>query len=104
MSPSGAEYIKQVKAEIDEVDPSAVSEILGADGVVIVDVRESDEWDAGHIPGAKFVTRGHLESRIEGAAPDRSAARDPLLRLGQPLGARRQDAARSSSATSTSSR
>jgi molybdopterin/thiamine biosynthesis adenylyltransferase/rhodanese-related sulfurtransferase len=72
MSPSGAEYIKQVKADIDEVDPSAVSEVLGADGVVIVDVRESDEWDAGHIPGAKFVTRGHLESRIEGAAPDRS--------------------------------
>jgi molybdopterin/thiamine biosynthesis adenylyltransferase/rhodanese-related sulfurtransferase len=72
MSPSGAEYIKQVKAQIDEVDPSAVSEILGADGVVIIDVRESDEWDAGHIPGAKFVTRGHLESRIEGAAPDRS--------------------------------
>jgi molybdopterin/thiamine biosynthesis adenylyltransferase/rhodanese-related sulfurtransferase len=71
MSPSGAEYIKQVKAEIDEVDPSAVSEVLGADGVVIVDVRESDEWDAGHIPGAKFVTRGHLESRIEGAAPNR---------------------------------
>src|SRR4051794_28177998 len=72
MSPSGAEYIKQVKAVIDEVDPSAVSEVVGADGVVIVDVRESDEWDAGHIPGARFVTRGHLESRIEGAAPDRS--------------------------------
>jgi molybdopterin/thiamine biosynthesis adenylyltransferase/rhodanese-related sulfurtransferase len=72
MSPSGAEYIKQVKAEIDEIDPSAVSEVLGSDGVVIVDVRESDEWDAGHIPGARFVTRGHLESRIEGAAPSRS--------------------------------
>src|SRR3954464_15657950 len=73
MSPSGAEYIKQVKAQVDETDPSAVSEVLGADGVVIVDVRESDEWDAGHLPGAKHVTRGHLESRIEGAAPDRSA-------------------------------
>ncbi|HEY4094077.1 MAG TPA: molybdopterin-synthase adenylyltransferase MoeB [Baekduia sp.] len=72
MSPSGAEYIKQVKAQIDEIDPSAVSEVVGSDGVVIVDVRESDEWDAGHIPGAKFVTRGHLESRIEGAAPNRS--------------------------------
>src|SRR3954471_4178582 len=72
MSPSGAEYIKQVKAEIDEIDPSAVSEVVGGDGVVIVDVREADEWDAGHIPGAKHVTRGHLESRIEGAAPDRS--------------------------------
>jgi molybdopterin/thiamine biosynthesis adenylyltransferase/rhodanese-related sulfurtransferase len=72
VSPSGAEYIKQVKAQIDEIDPSAVSEVVGSDGVVIVDVRESDEWDAGHIPGAKFVTRGHLESRIEGAAPNRS--------------------------------
>src|SRR3954463_13998509 len=73
MSPSGAEYIKQVKAQIDETDPSAVSEVLGADGVVIIDVREQDEGSAGHIPGAKFVTRGHLESRIEGAAPDRDA-------------------------------
>ena len=35
-------------------------------------MRESDEWDAGHLPGAKHVPRGHLESRIEGAAPDRS--------------------------------
>ena len=72
MSPSGAEFIKQVKAQIDEVDPSAVSEVAGGDDVVIVDVRETDEWDAGHIPGAKHVPRGHLESRIEGAAPDRS--------------------------------
>src|SRR4051794_1895064 len=72
MSPSGAEYIKQVKAQIDEIDPSAVSEVLGADGVVIVDVREGDEWDAGHIPGAKHVTRGHLESPNEGPPPDRS--------------------------------
>jgi molybdopterin/thiamine biosynthesis adenylyltransferase/rhodanese-related sulfurtransferase len=72
MSPSGAEYIKQVKAQIDEVDPSAVSEVTGGDAVVVVDVRESDEWDAGHLPGAKHVPRGHLESRIEGAAPDRS--------------------------------
>jgi molybdopterin/thiamine biosynthesis adenylyltransferase/rhodanese-related sulfurtransferase len=72
MSPSGAEYIKQVKAQIDEIDPSAVSEVAGSDGIVIVDVRESDEWDAGHLPGAKHVPRGHLESRIEGAAPDRS--------------------------------
>jgi molybdopterin/thiamine biosynthesis adenylyltransferase/rhodanese-related sulfurtransferase len=73
MSPSGAEYIKQVKSQIDEVDPSAVSEITGGDTAVIIDVRESDEWDAGHLPGAKHVARGFLESRIEGAAPDRSA-------------------------------
>src|SRR3982750_2318159 len=77
MSPSGAELLRQIKSRIDEVDPSAVHESLESSngngpGFVLVDVRESDEWDAGHIPGAKFVTRGHLESRIEGAAPDRS--------------------------------
>src|ERR1700741_680277 len=67
VSPSGAEFIKQVKAEIDEAGPSAVSEAAGSDGVVIIDVRESDEWGAGHLPGAKHVPRGYLESRVEGA-------------------------------------
>ena len=28
---------------------------------LIVDVRESDEWGAGHIPGALFAPRGMLE-------------------------------------------
>jgi molybdopterin/thiamine biosynthesis adenylyltransferase/rhodanese-related sulfurtransferase len=70
MTPSGAEFIRQVKTQIDEVDPSQVHEVLD-NGVVIVDVRETEEWDRGHLPGAKHVARGHLESRIEGAAPDR---------------------------------
>ncbi len=71
MTPSGAEFIRQVKSQIDEVDPSEVSEHLG-DGVTIVDVREADEVAQGKVPGAVHVPRGHLESRIEGAAPDRS--------------------------------
>src|SRR3712207_2633301 len=71
MSPSGAEVIRHIKSRIDEVDPSEVNAHLG-NGVVLVDVRESEEWDAGHIPGARHVPRGCLESRIEGAVPDRS--------------------------------
>src|SRR5437773_9561397 len=35
-------------------------------------VREVDEFAAGHIPGAKHVPRSYLESRIEGAVPDRA--------------------------------
>jgi molybdopterin/thiamine biosynthesis adenylyltransferase/rhodanese-related sulfurtransferase len=76
MSPSGAEVIRQIKSQIEEVDPSAVnSAVSNGNGSrpVLIDVRENDEWDAGHIPGAKHVPRGHLESRIEGAVPDRSA-------------------------------
>src|SRR5215208_656464 len=72
MSPSGAEYIRQIKSQVDEVDPAQVSEHLG-NGIVLVDVRESTEWDAGHIPGAKHVPRAYLESRIEAAVgADRS--------------------------------
>jgi molybdopterin/thiamine biosynthesis adenylyltransferase/rhodanese-related sulfurtransferase len=72
MSPSGAEVIRQIKSQVEEIDPAQVSEHLG-NGIVLVDVRESGEWDAGHIPGAKHVPRGYLESRVEGAAgADRS--------------------------------
>jgi sulfur-carrier protein adenylyltransferase/sulfurtransferase len=71
VSVSGAEYVRRIKEQIDEVDPSEVNGLLN-DGVAIIDVRETDEYATGHLPGAKHVPRGHLESRIEGAAPDRS--------------------------------
>ena len=74
MSPSGAEIIRKIKSQIDEVDPSEVNAaVANGNGSrpVLIDVRESTEWDAGHIPGAKHVPRGYLEQRIEAAAPDR---------------------------------
>jgi molybdopterin/thiamine biosynthesis adenylyltransferase/rhodanese-related sulfurtransferase len=70
MSPSGAEVLRQIKSRIDEVDPAAVREQV-SNGAVVVDVREPEEWASGHIPGAKHVPKSYLESRIEGAAPDR---------------------------------
>ena len=70
MSPSGAELLRQVKSQIEEVDPAVVAEHLG-NGVVVVDVRETEEFAVGHIPGAKHVPRSYLETRIEGIVPDR---------------------------------
>jgi molybdopterin/thiamine biosynthesis adenylyltransferase/rhodanese-related sulfurtransferase len=73
VSPSGAEFIRQIKSQIAEVDPSVVHDLVGnGNGAAIVDVRETDEIAQGHVPGAKHVPRGYLESRIEGAVPDRS--------------------------------
>jgi len=71
MSVSGAELIRQIKSRINEIDPSAVHELVG-DGVAIVDVRETDEFATGHLPGAVHVPRGYLESRIDGIVPDHS--------------------------------
>ena len=72
MTPSGSEVIKQIRSQVDEVDPGDVNRQLG-NGAVVVDVRESHEFEAGHLPGAKHVPRGYLESRIEGAVPERDA-------------------------------
>ncbi|MDQ6819345.1 MAG: molybdopterin-synthase adenylyltransferase MoeB [Actinomycetota bacterium] len=71
MSPSGAELLRQIKTRIDEVDPATVREQV-SNGAVVVDVREAEEWGAGHIPGAKHVPKSYFETRIEGTIPDRS--------------------------------
>jgi molybdopterin/thiamine biosynthesis adenylyltransferase/rhodanese-related sulfurtransferase len=71
MTPSGAELIRQIRSQIHEVDPSEVHTMLD-DGVALVDVRETDEFATGHLPGAVHVPRSYLEQRIEGAVPDRS--------------------------------
>src|SRR5689334_20414853 len=62
------DLLQRTKAEISEVDARGAQAI---DGAVWVDVRESDEWAEGHIPGAVHVPRGNLESRIERAVPNR---------------------------------
>ena len=71
MSTSSAELLRRIKSQIEEVDPAEVKELIG-EGVAIIDVRGSEEFATGHLPGAKSVPRGHRESRIEGMAPDRS--------------------------------
>ena len=71
MSPSGAELLRLVKSQIQEVDPSEVHELID-EGVAVIDVRETEEYSAGHLPGAKHVPRSYLETRIEGVVPDRS--------------------------------
>src|SRR5919205_821392 len=75
--PSGADLLRQIKEQIQEVDPGQVHELVHQNGSgegapAIVDVREQHEWDESHIGGAVHVPRGHLEQRIEGAVPDKS--------------------------------
>ncbi|MEA2274842.1 MAG: sulfur-carrier protein adenylyltransferase/sulfurtransferase [Solirubrobacteraceae bacterium] len=73
--PSGQELLRQIKSEIREVDPLDVRNQQSANGngkgVVVVDVRETEEFVSGHIPGAIHVPRSYLETRIEGAVPER---------------------------------
>jgi sulfur-carrier protein adenylyltransferase/sulfurtransferase len=71
--PAYRELLDQVKSEIEEIDSSTAAALLESGGeATFVDVRERDEWDEGHIPGAIHVPRGYLESRIENVIADRS--------------------------------
>src|SRR5262245_51698484 len=63
------ELLKKTRGEITEIDSTTARDLNG--NTLFVDVREREEWDEGHIPGAVHVPRGNLESRIEGVAPDR---------------------------------
>jgi molybdopterin/thiamine biosynthesis adenylyltransferase/rhodanese-related sulfurtransferase len=67
--PTYRELLEQTKTEIDEIDAAGAQALEGA---VWIDVREADEWQEGHLPGAVHIPRGFLESRVEGVAPDKS--------------------------------
>ncbi len=54
--------------------PVAVPEMLSADlpaGAFLIDVREHDEWTAGHAPDAVHVPLGELGERITELPRDR---------------------------------
>src|SRR5919198_6241465 len=67
------ELLARVKEEIEEISTIDAHERMSApDAPLFVDVREPDEWEEGHIPGAVHIGRGRLESRVEGLVPDKS--------------------------------
>jgi molybdopterin/thiamine biosynthesis adenylyltransferase/rhodanese-related sulfurtransferase len=68
--PNYRELLQQVRSEISEIDATKARDRIESGEPVVVDVREQDEWDEGHIPGAVHIPRGHLESRIDRLAPD----------------------------------
>ena len=47
---------------------------LAAEGARVIDVRERNEWDAGHIPGATLLPVRETAQRIADLVPDRSTA------------------------------
>lgn len=42
----------------------------GENDLVVLDVREKEAFDAGHLPGARHMPRGQLELRVDDELPD----------------------------------
>ena len=54
-----------------ELTPAQVREALDKGDIVLIDVREPYEWDAGHIPGTTHIELERLASRAETVPTDR---------------------------------
>ena len=65
------DLLAQAKSQIVEIDTAAAQKRIEEGNVVVLDVREPDEYDQGALPNALHIPRGHLEAQIEGRAVDR---------------------------------
>jgi rhodanese-related sulfurtransferase len=65
--------VAEAKKNITEISPEDAAAKLQNHEAVIVDVRENDEWEDGHIPHAIHLSRGTIELDIEEKVPDPNA-------------------------------
>jgi glyoxylase-like metal-dependent hydrolase (beta-lactamase superfamily II)/rhodanese-related sulfurtransferase len=73
---NGAKTVAQMLAEAAAAVPfMSLAELRArvescADELIVLDVRERDAYEAGHVPGAKLLPRGQLELRVNQDLPD----------------------------------
>ena len=65
--------VTHAKATVEVVTPAEVKEMYRAKkNVILIDVREQDEWKLGHDPRAIHLSKGVIERDIEKIIPDLS--------------------------------
>ena len=67
------DLLAQAKSQITEVDTAEAARRIEAGGVVVLDVREPDEFEQGALPGVIHIPRGHLEAQVETRIVDHDA-------------------------------
>jgi phage shock protein E len=65
--------VAEAKKNITEISPQDAATKLSSGEATIIDVRDKDEWDEEHIPGAIHLSRGTVELDIEDKVPDTGA-------------------------------
>ena len=77
--------VADARKNITEISPHDAAAKLKSGEAVMIDVRDKDEWEEGHIPGATHLSRGTVELDIEEKVPDPNAmiiAAESLQRMG----------------------
>lgn len=73
-SPEFLKIVNDTKKRIKEIDFREIKKRLDAgEKFIVVDTREDNEWQRGHIPNAIHLGKGIIERDIEAAIPDKDA-------------------------------
>ncbi len=66
------DLLADAKSKIQEVDTQTAATKIEAGQVVVLDVREPDEYEQGALPNVVHIARGHLEAQVETKIVDKS--------------------------------
>src|SRR5881409_1059776 len=69
--PTYRDYFADIKKRIKEATPEQVQDLIRSGDIQLGDVREKDEWNAGHIVGAVHVPKSYLEQWAEDRLPEK---------------------------------
>ena len=73
-NPGYRAIVEEAKAHVKQVDGQKFRELRRAHPeLVLIDVRESEEWTKGHAVAAVHISKGMLEKDIEAAVPQKDA-------------------------------
>ena len=66
------ELLADAKSKIQEIDTQTAASKIESSQVVVLDVREPDEYEQGSLPKVVHIARGHLEAQVETKIVDKS--------------------------------
>ena len=66
---TGQQLFESAKSRVKQISPAEARTLHESAQHVFLDVRDQAEVNLGRIPGAVHVSRGMLESKVEGAVP-----------------------------------
>ena len=73
-SPAFLALVQESKQRVRETTiPELKRKLDAKEEFHLIDVREDHEWAAGHIPGAKHLSKGIIERDVEAQIPNREA-------------------------------
>jgi rhodanese-related sulfurtransferase len=70
-NPEFLKLVNDAKSRVKEVNIDEYRK-MPRDGHILVDVREDNEWSAGHAAGAVHLSKGIIERDVEKEVPDKS--------------------------------